>query len=140
MKLNGRSLRRCYPTRLENIDDFCSQARAMLEERGLSDHRFPVELLIREAMTNAMVHGNGLVEGKKVFARITLSGNLLIIRVSDEGQGFDWSAPCACAGTPLKESGRGLTIYTHYASRIAFNRKGNSVVISRKIARRGKDG
>jgi serine/threonine-protein kinase RsbW len=140
MKSNGRHLSCCYPSKLENIDDFCSRAKAMLAEAGLSDHGFPMELLIREAMTNAMVHGNGLHEEKKVHVSLKMKGALLFIRVYDEGQGFDWSPCCACADDLLKESGRGLRIYERYASRFGFNRRGNGVVLSRRITRRYNDG
>jgi len=140
MKANNRYLARCYATKLENIDDFCIQAKALLENAGLSDHGFPTEILLREAMTNAMLHGNGLREDKKVSVCLKLRGNLIIIRVCDEGQGFDRSTSGAAREDPLKESGRGLKIYTRYASRLAFNHKGNGVVLSRRITRREKDG
>jgi serine/threonine-protein kinase RsbW len=133
-------LSRCYPTKLEHIDDFCVLARNMLNAAGLLDQGFPAEILIREAMTNAMTHGNGLKEDMKVHACLALRGNLVIIRVSDEGPGFDWSGSKACTDQSLKESGRGLKIYTHYASRVAFNRRGNGVILSRRINRRREHG
>lgn len=133
-------LSRSFPTRLENIDAFCGEARALLEQEGLSGQAFPVELLVREAMTNAMAHGNRLQEDKQVSVSLSLRPGLIIIRVLDEGQGFDWSSSRACPGNALKESGRGLKIYDHYASRVMFNRKGNGVVLSRRITRREEHG
>jgi serine/threonine-protein kinase RsbW len=138
MRPIGRSLTCCYSTKLENIDAFCIKAKSMLEDADLSEQGFPAEILIREAMTNAMLHGNHLQEDKKVSVAVKLRGNLLIIRVCDEGPGFDWHRSYACADEPLKESGRGLKIYTHYASRLAFNRRGNGIILSRRITRRGK--
>jgi serine/threonine-protein kinase RsbW len=139
MKLEGQGLCRRYSSRLEHIDDFCCQAESALEEAGLRDHAFSVEILLREAMTNAMLHGNQLKEGRTVTVSLKLRGNLIIIRVFDEGQGFECSRP-ACDETCPRESGRGLHIYTHYASRIGFNRRGNGVVLSRRITRREHNG
>jgi serine/threonine-protein kinase RsbW len=140
MNLAGLGLSRSYPSRLECIDDFCSQARNILVDAGLWEHAFPVEVLLREAITNAIVHGNKLDEGRKVSVSLKRRGNLLIIRVSDEGQGFECSSPTECEDVSPRESGRGLQLYEHYASRYGFNRRGNGIVLSRRINRRDNNG
>jgi serine/threonine-protein kinase RsbW len=140
MKLEGHGLCRSYSSRLEHIDDFCGRAKNALEESGLKDHAFSVEILLREAMTNAILHGNHLEEGRQVSVCLKRRGNLIIIRVLDEGQGFACPSHSSCEEMSPKESGRGLQIYTHYASRVGFNRRGNGVVLSRRITRRERNG
>ena len=51
---------------------------------------FAAELLLREALTNAVVHGCHAESGKQVRCSMRLKGRRLLIVVDDDGDGFDW--------------------------------------------------
>ena len=74
------------------------------------DGRYWVSLSVRESVTNAILHGNRKDASKKVGVQFTISRNRLIIRVKDEGRGFDErKLPDPLApGNILKPSGRGI--------------------------------
>jgi serine/threonine-protein kinase RsbW len=134
------SIRRTYSSTMENVDTFCMVVTKAITDNGSTNDLFAIELLVREAMTNAIIHGNAYDKDKKVCALFRILGDLVIIRITDEGHGFDWSTVKACSPDPLKASGRGLKIYSLYASRLAFSRRGNSVILSRRMSGRKRDG
>jgi serine/threonine-protein kinase RsbW len=133
------SIRRKYSSTVENVDAFCMEVTKAMTKNGLANDLFAVELLAREAMTNAIIHGNDCDKDKKVSTLFRIQGDLAIIRITDEGHGFDWPTMKACSPDPLKTTGRGLKIYSLYASRLSFNRRGNSILLSRRMSGRKKD-
>ncbi len=48
-----------------------------------------LELAVREAVANAIVHGNGEDPDKRVEVSLKAEDDELVIQVADEGQGFD---------------------------------------------------
>jgi serine/threonine-protein kinase RsbW len=114
--------------------EFRRRAEALLERRNC----FAAELLVREALTNAVVHGCGADPAKKVHCRLRLRRGRLLIVVADEGPGFDWRSARERTALEPDTSGRGMEIYYRYAQRVRFNEKGNAVAIIRRVER-GKD-
>lgn len=67
-------------------------------------------MAVREAVTNAMVHGNNEDEAKTVELTLNCMGHELEIEVKDQGDGFDPTSvpdPTDPANI-LKTSGRGI--------------------------------
>lgn len=124
---------RNFPSSLKNIEEFCNETRYLLLRLGLEKHIFAVELLVREAITNAIIHGNRSDESLKVRCRLRVCKNWIIISVRDEGQGFAWKKNHRNVPAPAVPSGRGLRIYSLYAARTGFNRAGNGVVLLRRL-------
>lgn len=74
------------------------------------DSRFRIGVSVREAVVNAIQHGNGADETKKVEVRFAMAPDGLVISVHDEGRGFemvDLPDP-RDADNLLKSSGRGI--------------------------------
>jgi anti-sigma regulatory factor (Ser/Thr protein kinase) len=75
---------------------------------------FNILLAVREALTNAMIHGNR----NRPEAFITLHGwqetGQLLVSVADEGPGFDLAAHSP-PQDPLSERGRGIPLIRTYA-------------------------
>jgi serine/threonine-protein kinase RsbW len=67
-------------------------------------------MAVRESMVNAVVHGNRYNANKKVRFSVSHNGQRLTIRISDEGEGFDFeSLPDPLAPENLmRTSGRGI--------------------------------
>ena len=114
-------------------------------ERLLQSHHvserdvFSIKLALEEALVNAIKHGNQMDRAKKVRIVYQLNADRFDIHVSDEGPGFDpGDVPDPTAFENLERPcGRGLMLMRHYMTEVAFNERGNSVIMS-KALRNGK--
>jgi serine/threonine-protein kinase RsbW len=98
---------------------------------GLSDPLI-LRLCLEELLHNAMEHGNRCDRTKKVYITVKAEPRRAVIRVRDEGEGFDHRLLTSGEGAPadaLSERGRGLVIVRHYADELRFNREGNEVTL-----------
>ncbi len=96
-----------------------------------------VELALREALDNAVVHGNQENPERKVRIRCRCQpGNEISIVVTDQGEGFDFETILRNGITldPGSEHGRGLQLMKAYMDDVHFER-GGSEVHMRKRAR-----
>ena len=76
-------------TGLENVDRCVERIRLFLEDRNGEEHLFPLSLLAREALNNAMIHGNGMDPGKRVRFRLLEREGGFDLEIEDDGPGFD---------------------------------------------------
>ena len=129
-------LRRRLQARLEAVDSFCGELRESLLSKLPQDERFGIELLLREALTNAVVHGARQDPGRNVWCEIRQVAGGIEMRVADPGDGFDWRACLETTPEPFAECGRGLRILHRYASEFRFNEKGNCLHF-RRLFRQG---
>jgi len=98
---------------------------------------FDVELALREALENAVVHGNQEDPDRKVHVRCRCQpGKEISIVVTDEGQGFDFETTVRNGLTtdPDSEHGRGIQLMKAYMDEVHFDRGGSQVQM-RKQAR-----
>ena len=124
------ALRRVFGSTLEEADRVGLELRALLAEAGLKTSGFGAELLAREFMTNAIIHGNGRDAGKKVTFELSLGTKWIFMRITDEGAGFNWrKAKSTATAGAAATSGRGVFIGNCYARKVTYNRPGNSVGI-----------
>ncbi len=99
--------------------------------QGLSDP-VTLRLCLEELLHNAMEHGNRCDRSKKVYITVKAEPTKAIIRVRDEGEGFDHRRVIAEGEGRqdiLSERGRGLLIVRHYADDLRFNREGNEATL-----------
>lgn len=101
-------------------------------EHSGSRLRFRLQVVLAEAIANAILRGNREDEGKWVDVRATLGPDIVRVEVSDQGTGFDPAAvPEPLTPAQLAASnGRGLFLMRHLADEVAFNDQGNSVCIT----------
>ncbi len=80
-------------------------------------------LAVTEASTNAIIHANKSDETKLVTIDVTKEDKQLIIRVKDQGKGFDPAKIPDPTETDnlLKDSGRGIYLMRVYMDDIKFN-------------------
>lgn len=64
---------------------------AMCQVAGFSGRhcRLNVPVAVTEAVTNAMLRGNGHLVGGQVTVQVAIDTERLLVDVTDEGQGFD---------------------------------------------------
>jgi serine/threonine-protein kinase RsbW len=84
---------------------------------------------VAEALANAMMYGNERDPAKRVRLEAWCSPDLIRVRVTDEGTGFD---PGALPDPTLpqnrsSERGRGVFLIRQLMDRVEFNEQGNSV-------------
>ncbi|MCB1055681.1 MAG: ATP-binding protein [Acidobacteria bacterium] len=98
-------------SRFENIELVQVVLQDTLEGLGVGeDDRHWVDLAVREAVANAIRHGNQQDPTKRVDVDFELSGGALVIRVKDEGPGFspEEVADPLAEENLLRSNGRGL--------------------------------
>jgi len=84
-----------------------------------------------EAANNAILHGNKLDERKNVNILCKMENNFLIIKIEDEGGGFDYkNVPDPTAPENIENvNGRGIFLMEKLSDKIEFTRNGATVVL-----------
>ncbi len=103
---------------------------AELSQLGYSEEAvFAVRLALEEALANAVNHGNRRDASKSVRVEYQVGPVEAIIRVSDEGPGFDrGQVPDPTLPENREKScGRGIMLMEAYMSRVRWNDRGNQV-------------
>ena len=121
---------------LELVDKVGGEVRRFLQERGFQADMFPLELVSREAVTNALIHGSGLSPSRPVRYEMELGADSVSITVTDGGDGWDWKKYCCRLPSESEEAGRGLFIINSYADSVEFNEKGNRIRIRMRLSGR----
>ena len=125
------------PAEARRVQD---QIEAALQSSHCPDHDlFSIKLALEEALVNAIKHGNQYDRNKTVQIAFEVQPDRFLIRITDEGPGFDPAdVPDPTAVENLERPcGRGLMLMRHYMTEITFNERGNSVLMS-KALRNGK--
>jgi serine/threonine-protein kinase RsbW len=129
-----------FAARLEEIDRDCVEIRTQVQAVASRKDVFAIDLILREALLNAVIHGSRRDPAKTVDCRLAIEDGWVEITVADEGPGFDWRGVLERGPSdPWAESGRGLGICTAYAANVSFNAEGNRVTIKRKMTGGGGD-
>lgn len=94
-----------------------------------------VQLLLSEAVTNAILHGNKMDPKKNVLLDANVEGNKLEFSITDEGDGFkpEEVPDPLNEENLLKTSGRGLYLMREYADGVWYNEKGNQLKLTFKL-------
>ena len=111
--------------------------RLIKRSQCVPGEEFDVELALREALDNAVVHGNQENPKTKVHIRFRCRpGNEISIVVRDQGKGFNFEKFVGSGSTsdPASEHGRGIQLMKAYMDDVHFER-GGSEVHMRKRAR-----
>jgi serine/threonine-protein kinase RsbW len=97
-----------------------------------------VELALREALSNAVVHGNRLDARKLVHVRCRCKvGEGISLIVSDQGQGFDpRTIPDPLTVENLDaDHGRGIHLMKLAMDEVSFEQRGTEVHMRKRLAR-----
>ena len=131
--LRSGELRAEIPASQDAIESFCWQFQQWLSREVSTRHAFASELLLREALVNAVEHGCAGVPEQRIRCVVRGGKGRILIAVSDPGPGFDWASRIAFVPEAKATSGRGVLIYKNYATRIRFNTAGNSIFLYMKL-------
>jgi anti-sigma regulatory factor (Ser/Thr protein kinase) len=125
-------LRVNLPSTLEAVEGFCREFRAWRTGNDEGPGAFDAELLLREALTNSVMHGCPNDPDKHICCVVRAKKGRLLILVRDEGTGFNWRAAWDRDATISDTSGRGISIFRHYANQVRFNPEGNTVTLLKR--------
>jgi serine/threonine-protein kinase RsbW len=122
------------PAEARRVQDEIERAlqAQQFEEREI----FGIRLALEEALVNAIKHGNQMDKGRKVHIRYQVSTDLFLVRITDEGPGFDpEDVPDPMDAENLERPcGRGLLLMRHYMNEVVFHPPGNVVSMTKHRA------
>jgi len=102
-----------FDSTLESVDAAEALALEIAQRSGfLEEDLHKIGMAVREAMVNAVVHGNRYNLKKKVHFSLSSSSEQMSVRIADEGEGFEESElpdPLSEENL-LRQSGRGLLL------------------------------
>lgn len=111
------------PSELQQIEGVVAQVLAGCAQEAVDARTLGVrfQVALTEALSNAIICGNGEDARKEVRVRVELRDDAVIVEVEDEGQGFDLEACTADPTTPEnleREDGRGLFLMRALVDRV----------------------
>lgn len=141
MANDGERIEITISSRFENIELVQVIAEHLCENAGVDeDGSHWVGMAVREAVANAIKHGNKLDISKKVNATFDLEGADLEITISDQGEGFDpekVSDPLNPQNL-MKTSGRGIFYMKTFMDQIQYSFRpgvGTSLLMTKNLTR-----
>ncbi len=90
---------------------------------------YHLNLVLTEALANAICHANSCDPDKDVRVLISASDRDLTIKVFDQGQGFDIEASAIRRAKTNAEGGRGIQIIFKLMDRVRYIREGDGNVL-----------
>jgi serine/threonine-protein kinase RsbW len=127
------------PSEIGFISPMVEQLMRLIEAwRCVAGNEFAVELALRKALNNAVVHGNAMDPNKSVEVRCRCErGKGLWLTVKDQGNGFDPTAvPNPLGSERLRaEHGRGIHLMKLMMDEVSFHCAGSEVQMRKGPAR-----
>jgi serine/threonine-protein kinase RsbW len=115
---------------INNIGKMEKLTQSIIDKYELNQDKFPVLLIsITEAVSNAILHGNGEDVNKQVEIYTDHSIKGLKVQIKDQGNGFDFeSLPDPTTPESIEEEGgRGIMLIKELCDEITFLEKGNII-------------
>jgi serine/threonine-protein kinase RsbW len=126
------------PSEISKISPLVERLMRLIEgSHCIAGEESAVELALREALSNAVVHGNALDAHKLVHVRCRCKvGRGISVIVSDQGQGFDpRTVPDSVTVENLEaDHGRGIHLMKLAMDEVSFEQRGTEVHMSKRLA------
>jgi serine/threonine-protein kinase RsbW len=127
-------LERSLPSKVAAISPFVDKLMRLIRKCGCAaEGESDVEIALREALANAIIHGNHENPRKHVYVRFRCEPDAVSFAVKDEGRGFDLNKitdPTAPENTGAVH-GRGIYLMKALMDEVRFE-EGGVVVRMRK--------
>ncbi len=121
--MTEQTTRLVLPSHIEAVADAAAAVTDFVRSCGVGEEAaFGVGMAVREAVTNAIVHGNQEDEAKAVEVTFNCLEHALEIEVKDQGEGFDLAEvpdPTDPANI-LKTSGRGIFLMRSFMDEVQW--------------------
>lgn len=122
-----------FSSNMESIDEADRLTREFLKENGHGTIVFPISLVLREGLTNAVRHAHKYDTGKLVHYSLSLVDKKLIMVIEDQGEGFDWASAMEREPVLEEDHGRGISIMKEYFTDFWYNEKGNKLTLLKEL-------
>lgn len=110
-----------FPSRIDSVGEAAAAVSEFLNRIGVAeDVAFGVDMAVREAVTNAVIHGNKLDDAKVVELKLRNTPVVFEITVHDQGSGFnpnDVPDPTKDENI-LRSSGRGIFFMRNFMDEV----------------------
>jgi serine/threonine-protein kinase RsbW len=132
------SIKLVIPSEIKLVDLVHTAAEKMADLAGFDpDEALNVGLAVREAVINAIVHGNGQDPDLTVDVNLTAGSDGLTVTVRDQGPGFDPDSAPDPTDDPnlLRTSGRGLLLMRAFVDGVTFRQRpvrGMEITLTKK--------
>lgn len=124
------------PSRIESIERAAEAAAEAAADSGVDETAmFGIDLAVREAVANAVKHGNKLDETKRVTISFQKTQESFEITIEDEGEGFDFNHlpdPTDPANL-MKDSGRGTFLMRSFMDAVEWRAGGRTVKMTKRL-------
>ena len=127
------------PTRIESVEAAASRASEFAKSRGHGDDLISaIDLAVREAVANAVKHGNKFDQSKNVEVRLEDSSTGFEITVRDFGRGFDVDkiADPTDPENLLKTDGRGILFMRSFMDVVQWFNSSDGGLIVKMVKKR----
>jgi len=132
------------PSEINAISPLVERLMRLIEgSHCVAGEEHAVQLALREALNNAVVHGNRLDAHKLVHVRCRCKvRNGISLIVADQGQGFDpRTVPDSLTIENLEaEHGRGIRLMKFVMDEVSFQQRGTEVLMCKRLARNERAG
>ncbi len=120
------SVERSLDSTLESVDSAEETALKVAEQAGVEEEDLhKIAMAVREAMVNAVVHGNRYNARKHVHVSVSKNRQRFTVKIADEGEGFDFEHlpdPLAPENL-LRNSGRGIFLIRAFMDEVEIRRR-----------------
>ncbi|HZH35176.1 MAG TPA: ATP-binding protein [Pyrinomonadaceae bacterium] len=123
--MNEETTELVLPSRLDSIDKAAQEIAGAAARSGIDEMTlFGIDLAVREAMANAIKHGNRFDETKQVTLSFETTSEGFEIVIKDEGTGFDFEnlPDPTDPENLLKESGRGAFLIRNFMDEVVWQK------------------
>lgn len=128
------------PSNPSRVDPIVQRAMAALKKRcSLDGYHEAIELALREALANAILHGNAGKRRKRVALNCyQKKDKSILLVVRDQGRGFDpETVPDPTAPENLRrETGRGIFLIRKFMDQVDFAKGGCEIRMIKEVPRR----
>ena len=123
---------------LESVNKAAEMADKAASQAGFDeDARGGISMAVREAMINAVMHGNGYSPDKRVKLSFEQSGDNLVITIKDEGAGMnpDNIPDPLAPENIMKQSGRGIFLMRAFMDDVKFRKlePGTEITLIKRV-------
>ncbi|MEA3348856.1 MAG: ATP-binding protein [Pseudomonadota bacterium] len=119
------------PADFDQVDDLNRRVKMFLSQKQIDLNIDDVLLGIREALMNAIRHGCANKPACKIVFSLSLGAECLVVKIEDQGPGFNWQQEIEKKMPELTEGGRGLHIIQLYFDSISYNATGNTIELKK---------
>ena len=114
-----------FDSTLDSVNKVEKTAEQFARRSGFDEDTVPqITMAVRESAVNAVIHGNGYDPAKRFSVSFETTSEAMVVRVCDEGSGFDPEKipdPLAPENI-LRGSGRGIFLIRAFMDEVHFRK------------------